>query len=278
MAIPALQENGGLPPGLYLASLDEIREKFGRTSQRRRVLFQRLQTFVALARHVGALRMFVNGSYVTAKTDPGDVDVVIWVGEKFLQLLEEGDDQALDLESMFSLREPEQAFAAFDEEEWEDSRADQIELGVSLVVGETDIFDRHRGDRPRAVEPVVALHADHRDDADPQPRERAHNYLERPDDVDPGEDAGERERAKKLHELTLAAEGHGGRVGPHVEDAELRRRQVRRREHEVVRGDATRARGRDLRRARPHDGYESCRRHGCPGAPWHVCSLVPLEP
>lgn len=82
------------------------------------MLFNRLQTFVTLARYVEALRMFVNGSYVTAKTNPEDVDVVIWVGEKFLQLLEQGDELALNLELMFLTREPKEAFAVFDEEGW----------------------------------------------------------------------------------------------------------------------------------------------------------------
>ena len=118
MPIPALQENGFLPPGLYLANLDEIWERFGRTSDRRRMLFNRLQMFVDGARHVEALRMFVAGSYVTAKTDPRDVDVVIWVGERFLELLELGDKQALDLELMFLTREPKEAFAIFDEDGW----------------------------------------------------------------------------------------------------------------------------------------------------------------
>jgi hypothetical protein len=62
--------------------------------------------------------MFVNGSYVTAKPEPGDVDVVIWVGEKYQRLLEEKDDLALDLEAMFSIGEPEEAFAVYDDERW----------------------------------------------------------------------------------------------------------------------------------------------------------------
>ena len=118
MAIPTLQEDGYLPPGLYLATLDEMWERFGCTSERRRMLFNRLQTFVTLAQHVEALRMFVNGSYVTAKANPEDVDVVIWVGERFLQLLEQGDELALNLELMFLTREPKEAFAVFDEEGW----------------------------------------------------------------------------------------------------------------------------------------------------------------
>jgi hypothetical protein len=118
MSIPALQENGFLPPGLYLADLDEIRERFGRTSERRRMLFGCLRMFVDAAQHVEALRMFIGGSYITAKADPRDVDVVIWVGERFLELLELEDQQALDLELMFLTREPKEAFAVFDEDGW----------------------------------------------------------------------------------------------------------------------------------------------------------------
>lgn len=118
MPIPAFHKNGVLPPGLYLADLDEIWERFGRTSERRKMLFNRLQMFVDAARHVEALRMFIAGSYVTAKTNPRDVDVVIWVGERFLKLLELEDKQALDLELTFLTREPKEAFAVFDEEGW----------------------------------------------------------------------------------------------------------------------------------------------------------------
>jgi len=116
--IPALQENGFLPPGLYPADLDEIWGRFGRTSERRRMLFNRLRTFVEFSRHVEALRMFIAGSYVSAKAEPEDVDVIIWVGKKFLDLLELEDENALNLELMFLNREPKDAIAVFDEEGW----------------------------------------------------------------------------------------------------------------------------------------------------------------
>jgi len=116
--IPELQENGFLPPGLHSADLNEIWEKFGCTSEPRRMLFSRLRTFTEFARYVGASRMFIAGSYVTAKTNPEDVDVVIWVGRKFLELLELGDEKALNLEQMFLTREPKEAIAVFDEDGW----------------------------------------------------------------------------------------------------------------------------------------------------------------
>ena len=55
---------------------------------------------------------------LTSKTNPGDVDVVIWVGDKFLELLEQEDEQTLILELMFLTREPKEAFAVFDEDGW----------------------------------------------------------------------------------------------------------------------------------------------------------------
>lgn len=98
--------------------MGEIAERFGKSTPRRKELCERLCSFVELARHCGALRMFVNGSFVTAKSEPGDVDVVIWLGEKYFELIERADDKALRLEEMFDTREPEEAFAVFEEIEW----------------------------------------------------------------------------------------------------------------------------------------------------------------
>ena len=120
MLLPNLQPDGFLPPGLHLADLDEIKQRFGLETPQRQVLFEHLQLFVDLAHHAQAKRMFANGSYVTAKPNPGDVDVVIWVDERFLQLLEAGDERALSLETMILTRQPREAFAVFDERGWLD--------------------------------------------------------------------------------------------------------------------------------------------------------------
>jgi len=118
MAIPPLQDDGHLPPGLYLADMNEIEDCFGKSTPRRQELFERLRTFVELARHCGALRVFVNGSFVTAKPEPGDVDVVIWMSEKYFELLEQADKDAVLLEEMFDKREPKEAFLADAEWKW----------------------------------------------------------------------------------------------------------------------------------------------------------------
>jgi len=108
-----------LLPGLHPASLDEIETRLAQTAQRRE-LFERLRQFFELAQHAGAVRMFVDGSYVTAKLDPGDVDVVIWLDGTFLNLLNAEDRQAMELQRMFLTRTPKEAFAVFDQSGWDD--------------------------------------------------------------------------------------------------------------------------------------------------------------
>jgi hypothetical protein len=76
--------------------------------------------FVEVARHCSALRIFVNGSFVTAKLEPGDVDVVIWLGDRFRELLLAGDSRALLLKQIFLTRQPEEAFPVTDQEQWDE--------------------------------------------------------------------------------------------------------------------------------------------------------------
>jgi len=119
MPIPPLQDDGLLLPGLYLADMNEIEERFGQSTPQRQMLFERLRMFVDMARHCGALRMFVNGSFVTAKPEPSDVDVVIWLGARYIELLNNDDENAKRLKKMFDTRVPKEALLASDEQEWD---------------------------------------------------------------------------------------------------------------------------------------------------------------
>lgn len=119
MSIPCLNKNGFLPVGLHLATLAELAERFGESTAIRRALLERFLSFVELARHVGARRMFVAGSFVTDSPEPGDVDIVIWLSDQFHELVDAGDDKALGLELRLLTREPKEAFGVFDEEGWQ---------------------------------------------------------------------------------------------------------------------------------------------------------------
>jgi len=81
MPIPELRPDGYLPEGLHFATETEVETLFGRTNVRRQTLMRQLSYFLQLARAAGALRFFINGSFVTAKPEPGDVDAVCLVPE-----------------------------------------------------------------------------------------------------------------------------------------------------------------------------------------------------
>lgn len=63
--------------------------------------------------------MLVDGSFVTAKEDPHDIDTVLWLPENFHQQLEQGYEPAIELEDMLLTRRPEEPFAAEDEQDWQ---------------------------------------------------------------------------------------------------------------------------------------------------------------
>lgn len=116
--IPAFRRDGYLPEGLHLASEAEVTFRFGSATPRRRRLILRLRHWVSLAREVGVRRLLIDGSFVTAKPEPGDIDAVVLLPVDFQSQVERNDDAALDLEQMLLTRRPEELFAAEDDVDW----------------------------------------------------------------------------------------------------------------------------------------------------------------
>jgi len=75
--IPELTREGMLPEGVHEALLREVRERFGKGSALRIRLMKGLERVVALARKIGARVLYLDGSFVTNKKDPGDWDAVL---------------------------------------------------------------------------------------------------------------------------------------------------------------------------------------------------------
>jgi hypothetical protein len=65
--------DGRLPPGVHDATLKEIRYKLG-WGQRRKNLIDGLEMALRLMRDCGIERVYVDGSFVTDKDRPGDID------------------------------------------------------------------------------------------------------------------------------------------------------------------------------------------------------------
>lgn len=66
-------QTGRLPPGEHVASWDDVVDRFGWTERRRRFL-DGLAEAIDLLATAGCRRAWVNGSFVTAKDEPGDFD------------------------------------------------------------------------------------------------------------------------------------------------------------------------------------------------------------
>ena len=116
--IPEFRDDGYLPEGLFIASETEITFRFGSASRRRRRLVMRVRQWIELARAVRATKLLIDGSFVTAKLDPNDVDAVILLPMDFESQIEQDSDAASQLEEMLLTRRPEEIFAAEDDTDW----------------------------------------------------------------------------------------------------------------------------------------------------------------
>lgn len=72
--ITGLDARGLLPEGIHPAAWEELVERFG-WNEHRQQLLRGLSEALGLLRSAGCRRVYVNGSFVTAKQRPNDIDV-----------------------------------------------------------------------------------------------------------------------------------------------------------------------------------------------------------
>jgi hypothetical protein len=84
VVLPDLTLEGELPPGVHTADWSEFQSRFGGSSLRREWLTGRLRELLELVHSTGKLRrVFIWGSFVTAKTAPKDLDILLIMDEDF---------------------------------------------------------------------------------------------------------------------------------------------------------------------------------------------------
>jgi len=113
---PSFDEQGFLPP-LVRCSEAEVMRWFG-FSERRQELVRRIDRWIYLARAIKARRLLLDGSFVTAKGEPGDVDAVVLLPTDFGEQVRKGIPEAVELHGMLRAREPKELFAAEEEADW----------------------------------------------------------------------------------------------------------------------------------------------------------------
>lgn len=71
--IPDFDANGNLPPGVYAVTLKDIGVRYAWNTQRRK-LYQGLRKALMNLSSAGVRRVWINGSFITKKDLPNDID------------------------------------------------------------------------------------------------------------------------------------------------------------------------------------------------------------
>jgi hypothetical protein len=82
MPIPPFDEHGFLPAGIHDCTVEEIQARLAafQGSDRRPQLWTRFKKFLSEATASGLVRaVLLDGSFVTAKPDPNDIDLIVVV-------------------------------------------------------------------------------------------------------------------------------------------------------------------------------------------------------
>ncbi len=74
MSIPELGANGELPLGAHVATMQEVENRFGNSSDRRKLLMAGLKSAVEQFEKAEVKKIFVDGSFTTDKEAPNDID------------------------------------------------------------------------------------------------------------------------------------------------------------------------------------------------------------
>ncbi len=93
--LPAFDDIGHLPPGIHHCSVAELAARFGSGSEEREAEMGELLHFIEAAKEAGVRRLMVNGSFVTGKLAPNDVDVVYLPGPDYPRQGPKLDDEEL---------------------------------------------------------------------------------------------------------------------------------------------------------------------------------------
>jgi hypothetical protein len=84
MRLPPFNDEGDLPEGVYRVRLSEALARFSVGTPKRQAVAARLARIYQLVEKTGKLeRLIIFGSFVTAKPEPNDVDIVLIMRDDF---------------------------------------------------------------------------------------------------------------------------------------------------------------------------------------------------
>ena len=80
--LPGFDARGYLPAGIHAGEWHEFTQILGFNVERREMLLE-LNSFLQRASHLGGLRVLIDGSFVTLKESPNDIDLVLILPSDF---------------------------------------------------------------------------------------------------------------------------------------------------------------------------------------------------
>jgi predicted nucleotidyltransferase len=84
VTLPAFNEDGDLPPGVHGATLSEVLARFGQRAVQRCAVADRLNRLYQLVTSTGQVaRVVVFGSFITAKAEPNDINILLLMEDTF---------------------------------------------------------------------------------------------------------------------------------------------------------------------------------------------------
>ena len=98
-----IEANGYLTPGIHQAKISEVRLRFVvqfSRSNTRSAIFEGYERYITqLLADVSSAKQFLNGSFVSSKNDPGDIDIVTFADADMIDALPY--EAQLRLEALF---------------------------------------------------------------------------------------------------------------------------------------------------------------------------------
>ncbi len=138
VVIPNFDENGNLPPGIHDATIEEVQQRYS-YNKKRVTLFTALLEVVEILRGCACPEIHLDGSFITAKEQPGDYDLCyestgITPTQEFYEFLKNRETRKERYMGDIFARMPQPPYYFDHVQHWQtDSREDDIAKGIIRI-------------------------------------------------------------------------------------------------------------------------------------------------
>jgi hypothetical protein len=131
-------KNGNLPPGIHIATIQEVEAHFTHNIQRKK-LFKALLKVLEILQGCNCREVYLNGSFITVKSEPGDYDLCyeptgIKGTPEFKQFLEKREMRKKEYLGDIFPRMPQPPYEADHVEDWQTDRNGEVKGIIRIIL------------------------------------------------------------------------------------------------------------------------------------------------